>query len=97
MSAYRDLEDKMEDITRIIGDMEDILPNMEAYARENQPCSVTCDDCGAELTFETEVDSDNDIWVTVKPCDCVVERLRPQVDCAKCGTEMFADITTKLW
>lgn len=42
---------------------------------EEQPYSIECSGCGDDLNIiTTRVDSDNDLWLTVEPCEfCLYE------------------------
>lgn len=41
---------------------------------EEQPYSIECDECNADLEIISKrVDSDNDLWIKVEPCEFCLE------------------------
>jgi len=46
---------------------DDVFETFKTHL-ENQPYAITCKECGANLGFDTSVDSDNDVIVEVQPC-----------------------------
>ncbi|RLC98409.1 MAG: hypothetical protein DRI46_11410 [Chloroflexi bacterium] len=53
---------------------------------EEQPYSIECSECHSDLEIKNRrVDSDNDLWLTVEPCEDCIEQAK--IDGAKDVTE----------
>lgn len=53
-----------------------ILKEIEYAIDQHMDCNpheVRCSECGRDLHFTSDVDSDYDVSIVVEPCDCAEE------------------------
>lgn len=51
---------------------EDFVSLIEDHM-DSQPYSCKCMNCGSNLDFSANIDSDYDLTIEVEPCKCILE------------------------
>lgn len=78
-------EDAVEELKHFFHTIEDQLENHfneeleDSRDMNDQPYSIECSECGGEVSIHSKVvDCDNDLLLTIKPCENCIEAAKEE-------------------